>query len=685
MIRKIDPNERRILKFPAVRPCESISPTILLTSLISLCHNISNFQSKTFPTQKKITRETFRQVGILHIFFEEIRENCPNYTNSLILCLSELHFFLQKIQFLLQDFTREGSRLYILMKSQCITSQFKLLIKSVAASFDIVQLNSLKISCEVKESVELLANQARKSKVETDPNDEWAMERVKFMLNQFENQLEPAKVSIKWILDYLGIQNWVDCNKDVVFLEDQLNNIEDDERENCFISNLLGFMCYCRAVLFNSLDSEDEQIINQIGEMSERRFLQSLNPEDFRCPISLELMTDPVTISTGQTYDRVSIRKWFGAGHMLCPKTGEKLTSTELVPNSTLKKLIHEFCSENGVSILTPGKKGKDSTKTVLPPGLAYKEAIRFLAQFLAGRLTYGTNKDKNKAAYEIRLLTKSSVFNRTVLIEVGNVAPLLDLLTSSDENTQENAIAALLKLAKHTKGQKAVIEEGGLMLVILVLRQGLKTESKQIAAATLFYLSSVEKYRKLIGSTREAIPGLIELIKDGTITGKKNAMAAIFGLLLYHGNHKIALEAGIVSELIGLISSIQRSELLSDALAILASLADKTEGSIVILKSSALNLIIGLLKSSISRAGKECCVSILLSLCKNVGNEVVSALAKEAAIMPYIYSVVADGSCHGSKKARALISVLQEFQESSSSRLAGGLAVRKERFVNFA
>ncbi|CAJ2645268.1 unnamed protein product [Trifolium pratense] len=27
-------------------------------------------------------------------------------------------------------------------------------------------------------------------------------------------------------------------------------------------------------------------------------------PDDFRCPISLELMKDPVIVSTGQTYER---------------------------------------------------------------------------------------------------------------------------------------------------------------------------------------------------------------------------------------------------------------------------------------------------------------------------------------------------------------------------------------------
>lgn len=685
MIRKIDPDNRRILTFPAVRPCESISPPILLTSLISISHEITNFKSKFFPSQKKFAREVIRQIVILHIFFDEILDHQPNFTESLILCLSELHFALQKTQFLLQDCTREGCRLYILMKSQFMASQFRILISSVATALDILDIDSLEISTEVKELVELLAKQARKSKLDVILNDQCAMERVILVLNQFENEFEPERGLVKRVLDYLGIHSWRDCNKEVKFLEEEMSKAEEDEREVPLVSSLLGLMCYCRGVIFDTLDDKDEQIIEQSDAKSPGELLNCLNPEDFRCPISLELMLDPVTISTGQTYDRASIQKWLNSGHLICPKTGERLGSTDLVPNSALKKLIQQFCTDNGISISKSGRRGKELSRTVISPSLASRVAMKFLAQFLAGRLTYGTDEQKNKAAYEIRLLTKSNIFNRSILIEVGNVPPLLDLLTSDDPNTQENAIAALLKLAKHTKGQKSIIEEGGLMLIVSVLRRGMKIESRQIAAATIFYLSAVEKYRKLIGSTREAIPSLIELIKDGTICGKKNAIAAIFGLLLYHRNHERVLEAGIVPELVDLISSIERSDLLADSLAVLACLAEKIDGSIAILQTSALQLIMGLLKSSISKAGKEYCVSILASLCMNGGAEVIAILAKEAAIMPSLYSLVTEGSSHGSKKARMLITMLQKFQESSSSSLAAASKVHKERFVHNA
>ncbi|XP_059651010.1 E3 ubiquitin-protein ligase PUB23-like [Cornus florida] len=65
-------------------------------------------------------------------------------------------------------------------------------------------------------------------------------------------------------------------------------------------------------------------------------------PQHFRCPISKELMKDPVTISTGVTYERKSIEKWFFTYNKKnCPATMQTIDNLELItPNHTLKRLI---------------------------------------------------------------------------------------------------------------------------------------------------------------------------------------------------------------------------------------------------------------------------------------------------------------------------------------------------------
>ncbi|XP_028790890.1 U-box domain-containing protein 19-like [Neltuma alba] len=662
---------RRILSFPAVHPCEGVSPAALLASLISLSQAICSFQSKFFPTQRRNSREIIRQLGIILLFFEEIRDRGVPISDSVALCFSELHLCLQKIHFLLSDCTREGARLWMLMKSEHVATQFRVLTRALATALDVLPLSSIEICDEVKEVVELVAKQAQKVKLELDPHDEHATTQVLSVLNQFERGMEPNLSIMKRTLNYLGIKNWNDCNKEIKFLEDEVNfnSSEGDEGEVPFLSNLVGYLCYCRVAIFETLDFQ-QTATDPSETRCSTEMINFLNPQDFRCPISLQLMADPVTLSTGQTYDRASIQKWLKAGNRTCPKTGEKLTNTELVPNTTLRKLIHQFCADNGVSTSKSGHRSRDITRTSVPGSTASAHAMQFLSWFIARRLVFGTDEQKNKAAYEIRVLARSNIFNRACLIEVGTVPSLLNLLDTNDKSTQENAISALLKLAKHTNGQKTIMESDGLTPILTVLKNGISLEARQTAAAIIFYLSSTKENRKIIGENPEAIPALVELIKEETTAlGKKNATVAIFGLLLLPQNHQKVLEANAVPALVNILSSSEKSDLTTDCLAVLAALAENVEGAKAVSKACALPLIVGMLQKITWRTGKEHCVAILMSLCVHVGEEVVSILAKDPSLMPWLYSLLTDGTSHAAKKARSLIKLLHEYNDTRTSQ----------------
>ena len=60
---------------------------------------------------------------------------------------------------------------------------------------------------------------------------------------------------------------------------------------------------------------------------------------DLRCPISLEIMSDPVIASDGHSYEREAITRWLSF-RRTSPMTGAILTSDRLVPNHRLRALI---------------------------------------------------------------------------------------------------------------------------------------------------------------------------------------------------------------------------------------------------------------------------------------------------------------------------------------------------------
>jgi hypothetical protein len=62
--------------------------------------------------------------------------------------------------------------------------------------------------------------------------------------------------------------------------------------------------------------------------------------EAFRCPITHQLLRDPVLTCDGISFEREAIASWFAKGNTTSPVTGEQLDTTQLVPNIALRKAI---------------------------------------------------------------------------------------------------------------------------------------------------------------------------------------------------------------------------------------------------------------------------------------------------------------------------------------------------------
>ena len=76
-------------------------------------------------------------------------------------------------------------------------------------------------------------------------------------------------------------------------------------------------------------------------------------PDDFKCPISLELMTDPVTlVGDGMTYERASIERWLAAGNTTSPVTNAELESLAYVPSQVIKNLIRRWREGEGAKLV---------------------------------------------------------------------------------------------------------------------------------------------------------------------------------------------------------------------------------------------------------------------------------------------------------------------------------------------
>ncbi|XP_064396865.1 WD repeat, SAM and U-box domain-containing protein 1-like isoform X2 [Halichondria panicea] len=85
--------------------------------------------------------------------------------------------------------------------------------------------------------------------------------------------------------------------------------------------------------------------IQQVSAVADKH---GAGTEDLKCPITCELMRDPVLAADGYSYERTAITAWFSKGRRTSPVTNLPLTNTLLLPNRALKTIIEKNKRQTG-------------------------------------------------------------------------------------------------------------------------------------------------------------------------------------------------------------------------------------------------------------------------------------------------------------------------------------------------
>ncbi|KMT09162.1 hypothetical protein BVRB_6g132670 [Beta vulgaris subsp. vulgaris] len=201
-------------------------------------------------------------------------------------------------------------------------------------------------------------------------------------------------------------------------------------------------------------------------------------PDFFTCPISLDLFSDPVTLCTGQTYDRPSIEKWLTAGNFTCPVTMLKLHDVSMVPNHTLRHLIdqwvlncntHQFHDEKDdfckvgsskVVFFSSLKHVLESQESTLEQKLQVLEQVNFLSEDFAL---------KNEGLIQMGFfsLILGLIFREKISQEMmGLVEKLLDCALKMMSFSYLGDLNMLMEEAKF-ENFKVLIQQGSYMVKI--------------------------------------------------------------------------------------------------------------------------------------------------------------------------------------------------------------------------
>ncbi|KAF3976785.1 hypothetical protein ACB098_06G139600 [Castanea mollissima] len=660
-------------------PCGS-----LLESLVHISNEVASMEKLPCVQVRNISA-MIRRTKLLYSLFEEIQDTNGSIPPSSILCLTELFRVIRRVKALIQE-SKDGSCVWGLIQTEFVSNQFYLLVKEMGRALDILPLSLLDLSADTREQVELLHKQVKRVDSYVDPLELQRRELLLQVMASEKNSKNKGFIDfgiVKEILSCIGLINPYDYEEEILKLE-----LEAKKQAGTGglivvsnINNLISLISFSKPMIFNDKQSErtKEDCMQQSAFISRNHDYSSSSqssvvpniPDEFRCPITLDLMRDPVIVASGHTYDRNSIARWINSGHYTCPKSGQKLLHMALIPNYALKSLKHQWCQDNNVSLNedkassfsdseSGNSKGKQSENAVdhISATKAVADAVKMIAEFLVGKLATGSVEIQRQAAYELRLLAKTGMDNRRMIAEAGAIPFLVTLLCSHDPRIQENAVTAMLNLSLYQNNKILIMAAGAIDNIVDVLQSGKTMESRENAAAAIFSLSMIDECKVTIGARPRAIPALVGLLRDGSPAGKRDAATALFNLAVYNANKIGVVVAGAVPVLIDLLMD-DKAGITDDSLAVLALLLGCSQGLEEIRKSRVLvPLLTDLLRFG-SYKGKENSITLLLGLCKDGGEEVARCLLINPRSIPSLQSLAAEGSPKARRKADALLRLL--------------------------
>lgn len=272
----------------------------------------------------------------------------------------------------------------------------------------------------------------------------------------------------------------------------------------------------------------------------------------------MELMEDPITISTGVTYEKKNIEEWlFTYKKSTCPATMQHLKNFDLTPNHTLKRLITSWlvdyeaktpapapppCPTNAieheklVSLLTsidstPFKvsslkklrslaENKKEVQEDLVRSGGIEALGRIMFQIVADNADFTTFRACEEALAVLSILPLSNEASVELLLKPECMKPMMIMLQRGSAEARLHTLTILLKISKTDHSWALAIGEQEIDIFRSLLELLSDEISTKLSSCSLDVLleivaASKKNHRKAIEAGAVCI--LVELLPDAS------------------------------------------------------------------------------------------------------------------------------------------------------------------------
>ncbi|KAH6770974.1 hypothetical protein C2S52_015777 [Perilla frutescens var. hirtella] len=431
-----------------------------------------------------IQKENFKKFsGLLErtaVFLQEISKLKVKDLESVSLALEGLKLEVQVAKQLVSECSK-GNKIYLLLSCKRIVEKLESSSKSISRAMAMFPLESLDVCTEINQRlVELKKNME-------DDQCEYRVSAVEEeILHKIETGLEERTADRSYasnlllrIAESVGISTEESEMKKE--FDDFKNEIEHIESRSEALRMEQIILLLGNADMVTTPKEKEMMYFTKRNSLG-RQLLEPL--QSFYCPITGDIMTDPVETSSGFTFEREALEKWLALGNSLCPLTKTPLSKLSLRPNKTLRQSIEEWRSRNimiTIASMKPDIQSRDEQE-VLP-------SLKTLDE----------------------LCEKSELHREWVVME-EYIPIITGLLRAKNSEIRLHALAILCSLAKDKDDNKEGIAYSNDSIRYVVCSLARKVEESMLALQLLLELSRIIHLRNLIGGAQGCILLLVTL-----------------------------------------------------------------------------------------------------------------------------------------------------------------------------
>lgn len=295
----------------------------------------------------------------------------------------------------------------------------------------------------------------------------------------------------------------------------------------------------------------------------------------FLCPLTKQVMRDPVTLENGQTFEREAIEKWFresreNGRRLVCPSTLRELRSTELNPSIALRHTIEEWNARNEAAKLDMARRSLSSNS----PEDDILHALKFvqhlclnnhsnkrvihnaeLIPMIVGVLKSPSRRVRCTSLETLRIVVEEDSDNKEIMAEGDTVRTIVKFLSHDQSKEREEAVSLLYELSKSELLCEKIGSVSGAILILVGMASSNSENvlTVEYADKTLDNLAQCENNVRQMAESGRLQP-LLTLLLEGS-PEMKLSMAAYLGDLVLNNEVKVFVARTVGFSLISLMN----------------------------------------------------------------------------------------------------------------------------------